>query len=169
MMFRSAEFSPDCLYRHRLDRWWGPGPRVGWFMLNPSDAGAEFDDNTVTKCIGFTARWGFQGLTVINPFDLVLTDSRQLPKADRPCSDRNAQVIDAVADDVELLIVACGCEAVFRQFVKRGLDPMKHVRRIRRNHPILPIECLGLSKTGHPRHPLMLAYSIARMPFEVPA
>ncbi|KAA6459663.1 DUF1643 domain-containing protein [Acidobacteria bacterium AB60] len=167
MIHRSAEFSLDRMYRRRLDRWWGNGPRVGWFMLNPSTAGEDRDDNTITKCIGFTARWGFDGLMVVNPFDLVMTDSRHLPNFDLACTDRNSAVIDAVASDVELLIVAWGCEDVVRRMVKRGLDPMEHMRRIRRNHPNLPIECLGISKTGCPYHPLMLAYSTPRVPFEV--
>lgn len=166
MMHRSAEFSRDGLYRHRLDRWWGNGPRVGWFMLNPSIAGDLSDDPTVRKCIGFTSRWGYSGFTVINPFDLVMTDSRQLPLADHPCSYRNAAVIDAVANDVELLIVAWGCEDVVRRMVKRGMDPVAHVRRIQSARPMLPIECLGMSAAGCPYHPLMLAYSTARIPFK---
>lgn len=165
-MHRSAEFSPDRRHRYRLDRWWAPGARVGWFMLNPSIAGVEEDDPTVRKCIGFTARWGFTGLTIINPFDVICTDSHVLPALIDPCSDHNAAVIDAVARDVELLIVAWGCENVVRQMAKRGLDPKDHVRRIRRNHPVLPIECLGKSPAGVPYHPLMLAYSTPRFPFE---
>jgi hypothetical protein len=167
MMNRSAEFSRDRLYRHRLDRWWGDGPRVGWLMLNPSAAGEENDDPTVRKCTGFTARWGFTGFSVINCFDLVLTDSRQLPREPYVCSERNATVIDEVANYVDLLIVAWGCEDVIRRMAKRGFDPLEHVRRVNRAHPLLPIECLGLSKTGCPYHPLMLAYSTPRLPFEV--
>jgi hypothetical protein len=167
MMHRSAEFSIGRQYRHWLKRGWGPGPRVGWFMLNPSIAGADFDDHTVRKCIGFSSRWGFNGLTVINPFDLVLTDSRKLPNAERPCSDRNREIVDMVANDIDLLIVAWGCEDVIRRMVKRGMDPMNDVRRIRRAHPLLPIECLGKSPSGCPYHPLTLAYSTLRIPFEV--
>lgn len=167
MMNRSAEFSADRLYRHRLDRWWSPGPRVGWLMCNPSDAGEEKDDPTVRKTIGFTARWGFMGLTVINPFDLILTDSAQLPKAAAPVSARNVDVISQVAIDVELLVVAWGCESVMKRMVKRNFDPMWALRLIRGVNPALPIVCLGKSAGGCPYHPLMLAYATERIPFEV--
>lgn len=167
MMNRTAEFSVEGIFRHRLDRWWGPVGRVGWLMLNPSSAGAEEDDPTIRKVTGFSARWGFQGFTVINFCDLVLTDPSGLHLSAAPCSNRNRDVIDSVAGDVELLICAWGCETVVRRMVKRGMDPMDTVRRIRAAHPSLPIECLGTSPTGCPYHPLMLAYATERQPFEV--
>lgn len=167
MMQRSAQFSPDRLYRHRLDRWWGTGGRVGWFMCNPSDAGEERDDPTVRKCIGFTARWGFDGLTVINPWDRVLTNPEGLLKTAVPCSRTNGTVIAAVIDDIELLICAWGCSSVVKKMRSRGMDPMEMVRIIRRGRPELPIQCLGRTDFGEPRHPLMLAYSTPREPFEV--
>lgn len=166
MMHRSAEISPCGLYRTRLDRWWAPGPRVGWFMCNPSTADAEEDDPTLRKCIGFTSRWGYSGLTVINPFDLRSTDPRALLTAREPISPRNEPVVLAVAGDVGLLIVAWGCETVMRSMQSRGHDPAALLRRIRELHPLLDIECLGLSKKGNPYHPLMLPYSTARRRFE---
>lgn len=169
MMQRSAQFSENGKYRQRLNRWWGPGARVGWFLLNPSTAGAELDDHTATKCIGFTARWGFDGLTIINPWDLVCTDSSQLPKASAPASFLNAPVIHQVCTDVDLLVVGWGCSSVIAKMRKRHDDPLLILRHIRRTHLHLSIECLGRSKSGDPRHPLMLAYSTQREPFEVAA
>lgn len=166
MIHRSAEISGCGNYRTRLDRWWGPG-RVGWMLCNPSIATAEIDDSTVRKCTGFSSRWGFGGFTIINPWDWRSTDPRALLTVQEPCSQRNEEVVLAVAGDVELLIVGWGCEATVRRMKLRGFDAMDLLRKIRRAHPLLPIECLGLSKTGNPYHPLMLAYSTPRRPFEV--
>jgi hypothetical protein len=166
MMNRSAEFSPDRLYRRRLDRWWGTGPRVGWLMCNPSTAGEEDDDPTIRKVTGFSARWGFQGFTVINVFDLVLTDSSQLHKAQYPVTPRNGEIIAAVCKDIELLIVAWGCESVMKRMTKRGMDPLFTVKAIQAANDWLPVECLGFSKSGNPYHPLMLAYDTPRVAFE---
>jgi hypothetical protein len=169
MMNRSAEISPCGRYRTRLDRWWGDGPRVGWFLCNPSTADAEEEDATLRKCIGFTARWGYNGLTVINPFDLRSTDPRALIIAQQPASPRNDGVALAVAGDVDRLIVGWGCETILRSMELRGHDPARLLRRIREVYPLLTVECLGRSKTGNPYHPLMLAWSTPRARFEVPA
>jgi hypothetical protein len=167
MMHRTAEFSADRFYRHRLDRWWGPGPRVGWFMCNPSDAGEESDDPTVKKCIGFTARWNYSGLVVINPWDMVLTYPEDLPRALVPCSPVNGKFIAQAVNEIDLLIVAWGCSIVVKKMRGRGMDPNEMVRIIREGRPELPIQCLGRTDFGEPRHPLMLAYSTPREPFEV--
>jgi hypothetical protein len=169
MMHRSAEFSADRLYRRRLDRWWAPGPRIGWLMCNPSDAGEDKDDPTVRKCTGFTSRWGYCGFTIVNPFDVVLTDSNLLHRVAEPASARNAEVIAAVARDIELLVVAWGCESVMRRIAKRGLDPRDSIRLMLRANPNLDLQCLGTSPAGNPYHPLMLAYATPLIPFEVRA
>lgn len=170
MMQMSAELSSDGLRRTRLDRSWGNAPgRLGWFMCNPSTADHERNDHTVTKCIGFAARWGYTNLTVLNPWDFRTSDPMALLQVKQPCSERNEQMVMAVARELDLLICAWGCESTIRAMRKRGFDPLHLLRRIRHANPHLAIECLGMSKTGTPFHPLTLAYDTPRIPFEVPA
>lgn len=166
-MNRSAEFSLDGKYRRRLDRWWSDGPRVGFYLLNPSIAGSDKDDPTVRKCTGFAARWGYSGITVVNPFDLICTDPRGLLKADLICMPANVETVLKVAAEVDLLIAGWGCNSIVKQLRKRNYDPMDLLRRVRRARPELRIECLGRGKDGEPKHPLMLAYNTPQEKFEV--
>ena len=59
-------------YRYTLRRSWpsGDGRRICWIMLNPSTADEPINDRTITRCIGFTSRWGHSGLVVINLYAL---------------------------------------------------------------------------------------------------
>ena len=140
---RSAVISDDGLYRYRLDRWWGEGPRVAWIMLNPSTADADVDDPTIRRCIGFTKAWGYDGLTVVNLYPFRATKPRDLYHwlRNRPnglAVNRNSSVLDEVASVAPLVVTAWGANA----------DPGDVL-------PPPPDWChLGLTKGGHPRHPL---------------
>ena len=72
---RSANISRCDTYRWSLRRWWGFGedrPDAGlvlpWIMLNPSHGDSDLDDLTLHRIIGFSWRWGFDGILVVNLF-----------------------------------------------------------------------------------------------------
>ena len=165
-VYRSAELSPDRKYRRRLDRWWAEGPRVAWLMCNPSLADEVRDDPTVRKCVGFTMRWGFPGLTIINPFDLVCTNPADLVLSQYPATLQNGIAIGKVARAARLLVVAWGCEDTIRKMAKRGLDPLMTLMYIHSINLALPIRCFGLTSAGTPRHPSRLPDSTLLEPFE---
>lgn len=166
MMLRSADFSANRTHRFRLDRWWGNGPRVAFLGLNPSRAGENEDDPTVRKIVGFAARWGYNTVTIVNPFSLVMTNPRFLHLADNPVEARNRLVLMEVAVNSNLLIPCWGCDEVVGRMARRGLDPVDAVRAMQRANPSLVVDCLGLSKYGNPKHPSRLAYSTPRVPFQ---
>lgn len=75
---RWAEFSPDGAYRYLLGRAWAPGPRALWILGNPSSAGADRDDPTVTRLIARTRALGATGYLLWNPWPFVATDPDEL-------------------------------------------------------------------------------------------
>lgn len=143
----SAVISPDGRFRYRLWRHWGPSEVVTWIMLNPSTADALVDDPTIRACCAYASSWGFGGIEVVNLFALrtphpkvlrAATGDRVGPENDHTirCAVRRAHtVIAAWGNDGAL----DGRDAVVRELVVREGGSL-HV--------------LGLTKWGHPKHPL---------------
>lgn len=169
MIYRSAQVSSCRNYRYQLSRWWGPGKRVAWLMYNPSTADCFEDDATIRKCVGFSREWGFDGLEVINLFAYRSTDPAALRNITDPVGPDFAVYVAAVVNSTEQLICAWGCESELRKMRKLGHNRPIILQAIRSCRPNFPLYCLGKSKSGNPYHPLMLAYSTQRVPFEVPA
>ena len=56
---KSAEISPDGMYRYSLERTWDEGkPTVLFICLNPSTADAVEDDATVRRMVSFARQFG---------------------------------------------------------------------------------------------------------------
>lgn len=157
---RSAVISDDGMYRYRLDRWWGDGPRVVWVMLNPSTADAEQDDPTVRRCIGFSRSWGYDGLTVVNLYPFRATDPAVLEmwldgNGGEELAENTAMIIVA-AHQAPLVVAAWGAT--------RGADGAGALRGLR---PWIPQwHHLGLTGGGFPRHPLYVRGDTLPIPFE---
>ena len=150
------------MYRYRLWREWDPVlPSVLWVMLNPSTADAAADDPTIRKCVGFAKRWGCGSIDVVNLFAFRATDPRNLSKVDDPVGPRNAHTLRAaLVADHGVKIVAWGGSVKARQ-IRHFLEG--RVRRFREDVGHLGFKCLGTTKFGQPRHPLMLAYVTPRI------
>jgi len=152
-MTRYAEISTCGAYRYRLERTWDCGlPRCAWICLNPSTADDQRDDPTVRKIIGFSSRWGYGGFALFNVLALRSADPRTLLTHDAPRGPGNepwriAQWCDAVSPDWPIL--AWG--AVHKRFEIMAMECFAALPKQAR--------CLGYTKDGNPRHPLMLPYS----------
>ena len=153
-------FISECeQYRYTLVRDWNKAgdirPRVRFVMLNPSKADASVDDPTIRKCVGFANRNGYGGIVVVNVFALRATDPRSLVgyHGDRIGPQNNEWLTAELRDaDVILGWGAWGSHSLLRDDVVR-FKTMLRYRKPRR------VRCLGLTKEGEPRHPLMLAYT----------
>lgn len=168
-----ATFSACGRYRYKL---WRARPGAAdegrWLvfaMLNPSLANATKPDPTVTKCVGFADRLGFDRFAIVNMFALVTPYPKKLYADMRRGADvvgpDNAEHWCDVLDTVEgyggRLVAAwgayktCGRARLFEHFAeRRGLA----------------LEAIAITpKTGAPQHPLMAKYVDNLVPYRVPA
>jgi hypothetical protein len=135
-----------------------PRTRVLFVMLNPSTADAAIDDPTIRKCKGFAKLWGFAYVAVANLYAFRATDPRDLWKARAPIvGAENDSYIMSSALDALLVVCAWGAHA-------KDSSRVAAVRKILRDSGA-PTVALGFSKSGHPRHPLMLSYDTERSPW----
>jgi hypothetical protein len=145
----TAVFSGRRTHRYALTRWWDADrPAAVFVMLNPSTADAFTVDPTVRRCIGFAQRWGAGGLVVLNAFALRSTNPKALYTHPDPVGRLNDAVI---ADYVRRyagvrVVVAWGQHGTH-------LDRAGRVVRVLSSVGAQPV-CLGVTKSGQPRHPL---------------
>jgi hypothetical protein len=143
----------DCeRYRYSLTRIWDPaGTKALFVMLNPSTATEVQNDPTVERCERRARTLGFGAFQVTNIFAWRDTDPRKMRAAADPVGPQNDQAILEGAAWADQIIAAWGTHGAHLQrgpqveALLRGLDK--------------PLFHLGLSKAGHPKHPLYIAYS----------
>jgi hypothetical protein len=160
-----AALSEDGKYRYRLWREWrGTHDILNWrqidkdwsvplscvfVMLNPSTADASIDDPTIRRCVGFAKAWRFERLEVVNLFAFRATDPKQLlalRHSDDPVGVRNQEFVQQAIADAGRIVCAWGSHGDHL-----GQDEtMLGWLGARQCH------ALGLTKDGHPKHPLYL-------------
>lgn len=150
MAVRQAVISPDGTYRYQLLRRWQKGSSVVAFvMLNPSTADAEVDDPTIRRCIGFARAWGHDAMVVVNLFGYRATQPSELTGAGDPVGPDNDRHIKVATAQAERIICAWGAHPLASERLEavRALLPAE-------------VECLGLTASGQPRHPLYLPAAV---------
>ncbi|WP_171122917.1 MULTISPECIES: DUF1643 domain-containing protein [unclassified Ruegeria] len=143
----------DCEnYRYSLTRVWDADGRKALFvMLNPSTATEVQNDPTVERCERRARALGFGAFQVTNIFAWRNTDPRKMRAAADPVGPKNdAAILDGVqwADQI---IAAWGAHGAH-------LDRGPAVETLLRGTG-QPLFHLGLTKDGHPKHPLYIAYT----------
>ena len=152
-----AVLSPDEKYRYLLTRELGAGPPLVFIMLNPSTADAEVDDPTIRRCIRFAARENAGHLVVVNLFALRATDPRELARDPDPFGPRNNKFILMHCRPDSRVVAAWGAHpfaAARARTVARIVDVAG-----------ASLECLGVTKDGHPRHPLYVRADAPLVPY----
>ena len=138
-------------YRYGLSRVWDrTAPRMLFVMLNPSTADEHRNDPTVARCETRARRMGFGAVMVANIFAFRATFPDDLKRAKAPIGDLNDTVLEHWSGLAEMTIAAWGVHGSHRsraQSVARGFPGQLH-------H-------LGLTKDGHPRHPLYVSFNTA--------
>jgi hypothetical protein len=144
-MISSAQFSCCRTYRYSLRRIWSERPLVLFVGLNPSTADETTDDPTVRRCIGFARRWRHGGLLLVNLFAYRSTDPAGLKRASDPIGPENDAAILDCCQSVTRVVVAWGVHGILEYRDRQVLSLL--------SRPY----CLGLTKSGAPRHPLYLS------------
>lgn len=149
-MRRDAVLSEDGRYRYLLLRIWDQAlPLLGWCCLNPSTADHLVDDPSLTRMIGFSREFGYGGLLLGNQFGLRATDPCELTYCADPIGpDNDHHLLSALAG----LDVVCAWGASVPTYWRHrpaAVAAQLRERDARLHH-------LGLTKDGHPRHPLYL-------------
>lgn len=149
----------DCeRFRYSLTRVWEPaGRRVNFVMLNPSTATEVQNDPTVERCERRARALGYGGFAVTNIFAWRDTDPRAMRAALDPIGTDNDAAIVERATWAADVIAAWGTHGAH---LARG--PAVRALLMSLDRPLLH---LGLSKDGHPRHPLYLPYAIEPEPW----
>src|SRR5262249_2332127 len=108
-MHRSAAFSRCRTFRYSLSRVWNPRLLIVMFVgLNPSTADEQGDDPTVRRCVGFSRKWNYGGLILVNLFAYRSTDPTGLLDADDPIGPGNDKHILASARVAERVVIGWG-------------------------------------------------------------
>lgn len=144
----------DCeRYRYSLTRVWEPeGKRALFIMLNPSTATEVQNDPTVERCERRARTLGFGAFRVLNIFAWRATDPRDMRQAEDPVGRGNDVAIIESLDWADRVICAWGTHG---EHLGRGPEVAAFLRAAGK-----PLYHLGLSKAGHPKHPLYIGYAV---------
>lgn len=143
----------DCeTYRYALTRVWDEkGQKVCFIMLNPSKATEVQNDPTIERCERRARALGFGGFRAVNIFALRETDPHKMRKHRAPEGPENAQILQDSCRWADMVIAAWGTHG---EHLDQGPKIENMLKATGQD-----IYCFGLTKFGHPRHPLYIAYS----------
>lgn len=148
-MKKSAVISDCGLYRYSLTRDWSDFNEESKVLmivgLNPSTADAINDDPTIRRCVGFAKSWGFNKIIMTNLFAYRSTDPGVLSVSSvEPVGKLNDDYLKKISAQANMTLVAWGSNHMVGS---RDLLVLKLLKNPK---------CLGVTKAGHPKHPLYI-------------
>jgi hypothetical protein len=158
---RTAVISDCGRFRYRLGRRWGDGAPLTFVMLNPSTADAESDDATIRRCVTFAHAHDFRAIDVVNLFAFRATDPKDLRRAGYPVGPENDEHTARAAQEAGAVCLAWGANAAD---LERPQIVLPMLRRLG-----VELQCLRITRSGHPQHPLMLPSECRLQPFTIAA
>ena len=143
---RSCAIYSDCeKYRYILERIWDKNNgKIMFLALNPSTATEEKNDPTVARMVSFARSWGYGGVVVANVFAFRSTLPSDLKKDKNPVGSENDLLISKESKNCDKIVACWGNHGTF-------LNRSENVKRMIKN-----MGCLGITKSGEPKHPLYL-------------
>jgi hypothetical protein len=159
---KSAVFSPCMRYRYCLTRVWNhiasEAGVVSFIGLNPSTADETVNDPTVARCIQYAKSWGMDGMMMLNLFAYRATDPKVMKTQEEPVGLSNDTFLESSVEHSAIVVAAWGTHGAH---LERDRAVMKLLARFQ-------IKCLGVTKDGHPKHPLYLRKNLTPMLFRTP-
>lgn len=160
-----AVFSDCGRYRYRLERFCEGSGTTALIMVNPSTADAWFDDATIRKVRGFGNRNQWGTVAVANLFAYKATKVEDLRKVEDPVGPDNDAHLRDLFLEADQVIYAWGPLAKQpKEFRDRWKDVHEAARRCGHEPMAIGTPC----QSGHPRHPLFLAYDSPLYKWEMP-
>lgn len=154
----TAIYSDDERFRYDLIRTWDDaGLRIVFVMLNPSTATELANDPTVERCERRARALGYGAFRVTNIFAFRATDPRDMRAQPDPIGPANDAAIRDAAAWADAVVCAWGTHGAY---LGRG-GAVEHMLRAGGH----VLTTLGLSKAGHPKHPLYIGYQIRPTPW----
>lgn len=148
----SEALHSDCgHYRYLLTRRWGQGGTLLYVMLNPSTADERQNDPTIERCERRARAMGFGAFAVANLFGWKATLPKVLKRTTDPIGTQNDEVLLGAATRADLILCGWGTHGAH---LGRGAQVREKLAAAN-----LPLWSLGLTKDGHPRHPLYVSYA----------
>ena len=154
-MEKGAKISKDGQYRYTLWRIWDNElPLVMFLMLNPSTADGKKDDPTIKKCMAYAKAWGCGGIWVGNLYAYRSSSPSVLNIVNDPIGPKCDLYLEKMAKKCDLIIAAWG-----------NNNPSKGRVNQVRNIVGGNLDCLEISKSGQPKHPLYLKKNLRPIRF----
>lgn len=153
----SARFSADGKYRWVLRRVIEPdlskyGGKIVFCGVNPSDAGSVRNDPSVVRMINFTALWCFGELAVVNPFSAISSTPDKLAEMPDPVGGETDYWLRREFNDCDLIVPMWGAIEKVPPHLRYRFDDARRLMR----ESSTQCKVFGLTKQGHPQHPLYL-------------
>ena len=124
-------------------------------MLNPSTADAVRDDPTIRRCVGFARAWGYRRVAITNIFAFRSPSPPELRRAADPVGPQNDRWLLRAAAQADRIVCAWGA---YGALGNRDAEVLTLLRGF-------PLEHLGITMHGHPRHPLYVAAGAVPLPY----
>jgi hypothetical protein len=154
-IIKGAEFSDCRKYRYRLWRIWDKSLPIAFFIgLNPSTADENIDDPTIRREINFAKAWGYGGLEKANLFAFRATNPKNMIMANDPIGQNNDMVLSYLHSKSAITIAAWGNNGGFKNRDKKVIQMLTSIKEI---------NCLKITKSGYPSHPLYLKSDLRPM------
>lgn len=152
-----AKFSPCRTWRYALYRGWDYfnilRGNVAFIGLNPSTADETKDDPTVRRCVNYAKVWGYGGMLMLNIFAFRATDPKEMKASLDPIGPENEKFLRLYH---ELAALTVACWGTHGAYLSRGAEVVNMLDHL---------ACFGITKAGHPKHPLYLRADLTPQSF----